>query len=114
MRVRLDLPGTLCCGCWLCLHTSAHIKSVLNLYSVGNLGFLLPNKKPLCLKLTISPGCGFHLLAKLTVPALATKVTPFGLETDSTSVWETLTTEQRKKKRTGHIPTAMAAQDLES
>ena len=34
------------------------------------MGRLLPNRNPLCLKLTISPGCGFHLFTNSEVPGM--------------------------------------------
>ena len=61
------------------LTTSSQVKSVLSLYNVGRIGFLLPSRNPLYLKLTISPIFGFHRLTNSVVPAGAKNFTPFGL-----------------------------------
>ena len=46
---------------------------------MGALGFCVANMKPWCLKLTISPMMGSHLLRNSLVPAGATNRTPLGL-----------------------------------
>ena len=47
--------------------------------SVGYFGFLLVSRNPWCLKLTISPLCGFQRLLNSVVPAAAVNRMPFGL-----------------------------------
>jgi len=61
------------------LTTSSHCKSDLKRWRVGNLGFLVANKYPWCLKVTISPSWGSHLFANSDDPAGALNRTPFGL-----------------------------------
>ena len=71
--------------CWLQLSalqidtTSSQERSVLRRYSVGILGFFEANRYPRCLKETISPCWGFHLLANSVVPTGASNRIPFGL-----------------------------------
>ena len=45
----------------------------------GNLGRLDPSKNPLCLKLTISPGCSDHLFLNSVVAGDAVNLIPLGL-----------------------------------
>jgi len=59
--------------------TSSQERSVRSRYKVGILGLLDAKVNPLCLKETISPGCGFHLLANSAIKAEASNRTPFAL-----------------------------------
>jgi len=59
--------------------TSSHAISSRSRCKEGDLGFLLPKKNPLYLKVTISPTLGVCLLINSVVPGAAVKVTPFGL-----------------------------------
>lgn len=61
------------------LQISSHLRSFLSLYRAGNFGFFVAARKPRCLKLTISPGFGAHLVEKSSVPSVPTNRTPFGL-----------------------------------
>lgn len=60
--------------------TSSHVRSVRNRCSVGNFGFFDARRNPRCLKVTISPFCGFHRFPNSDVPAGAANRVPFGLE----------------------------------
>ncbi len=59
--------------------TSSQVTSGRMRYREGDLGFLLDNRKPLCLNVTMSPAFGFHLFTNSDVPAGAANVTPLGL-----------------------------------
>lgn len=59
--------------------TSSHVRSGRIRVRVASFGFLEVNRYPRCLKLTMSPGWGSHLLANSFVPADAENRTPFGL-----------------------------------
>ena len=61
------------------LTTSSHVRSGRNRNKAGNRGFLLANRNPRCLKLTISPILGSHLFTNSAVPGTAVNTTPFGL-----------------------------------
>lgn len=60
--------------------TCSQVRSCLTRSRVGNLGFFDAKRNPRCLKDTTSPGFGSHLLLNCDVPAVATNVTPSGLE----------------------------------
>lgn len=83
------------------LRTSSQVKSSRTRNRTGSLGFLEAKRNPWCLKLTMSPGLGFHLLANPEVPGEAKNRIPFGLAKLRVSH-----NRDGRARRTIHIPTA--------
>lgn len=58
----------------------SQVRSGRRRWRVASLGFLVLNKKPRCLNVTISPLWGFHRFTNSVVPAAAVKRIPLGLK----------------------------------